>query len=298
LLILSNEKTWRHSNCRPGENSSISGGSGIGGIAYYYSITLDYGAIGVYINRGDKEENNFIFELLLKNKKAIEETFNDNLTWDNSPDTKSCFIFKKFDQNGLADKINWPTLQKDMVDRMQKLIEAINENLDKIAVENKDYKKLIENKNKWTQGYVLRFDFWKSLLERRKNITGVFGDIFPSTYNFTGKEIDKSGIFYYFSITNYYGQIRAYIDLGKGKKKENKQIFDSLYESKMEVEDAFGEELLWDRKDTRRSSEIGKKYDFKTLDDRTTWGNIQEKMIEGMVKLEEAFRKYISELEI
>jgi len=297
LLKLSNEKTWRHSNCRPSENSSTSGGSGLGGIVYYYAITLDYGSIGVYINRGDKKENNFIFEVLLKYKKDIEELFGDNITWDISPDTKSCFIFKKYEYGGLMDKDNWARLQNDMVNGMVKLIEAIDKYLDKIAIENKDYEKLIENKNKWTQGYVLRFDFWKSFLELRKNITGVFGDIFPSTYNFTGKEIDKSGIFYYFSITNYYGQIRVYIDLGKGKKKENKQIFDSLYENKMEVEDAFGEELLWDRKDTQRSSEIGKKYDFKTLDDRTTWSEIQEKMIKGMVRLEEAFKRYIDKIQ-
>jgi uncharacterized protein with ParB-like and HNH nuclease domain len=296
LLILSNEKTWRHSNCRPGENSSISGGSGIGGIAYYYSITLNYRSIGVYINRGDKEENNFIFELLLKNKKAIEETFNDNLTWDNSPDTKSCFIFKKFDQNGLADKINWPTLQKDMVDRMQKLIEAINENLDKIAIENKDYKKLIENKNKWTQGYVLRFDFWKSLLERRKNIANSYEDISPGTNNFIGKEAGKSGLYFYFTITNNFGQVKLYIDRGKDKKEENKKIFDSLYKHKKEIEGTFGEELSWERKDGQIFSEIRKRYNFSTLNDRTTWGNIQEKMIEGMVKLEEAFKDYIDKI--
>jgi len=89
LLKLSNEKTWRHSNCKPSENSSTSGGSGIGGIAYYYTIALKYGAIGVYINRGDKKENNFIFEVLLKNKKAIEELLNDTLIWDSSPNTRS-----------------------------------------------------------------------------------------------------------------------------------------------------------------------------------------------------------------
>jgi len=296
LLKLSNEKIWRFSNCKPSENGSTSGGSGIGGIAYYYSITLNYGTVGVYINRGDKKENNFIFEVLLKNKKAIEELFNDTLMWDNSPGTRSCFIFKKYEYSGLTDKENWIKLQNDMVNGMIKLTEVIDRYLDKIAIENKEYKKLIDDKNRIAKGYVLRLDFWKSLLELRKNITGVFGDIFPSTYNFTGKEIDKIGIFYYFSITNYFGQIRVYIDLGKGKKEENKQIFDSLYENKMEIEDVFGEELEWHKNDTQRSSEIGKKYDFTTLDDRTTWSGIQEKMIKGMVRLEEAFKGYISNL--
>ncbi len=298
LLKLSNEKTWRYSNCKPSENSSTSGGSGIGGIAYYYSITLNYGAIGVYINRGDKKENNFIFEVLLKNKKAIEELFNDTLIWDNSPDTRSCFIFKKYEYGGLIDRENWTTLQNDMVNGMGKLVEAIDKYLDKIAIENKEYEKLIEDKNKMANGCALRFYFWKSLLERRKNMTNTYEDISPSTNNFIGKEAGKNGLYFYFTITNNFGQVKLYIDRGKDKKEENKKIFDSLYEHKKEIEDIFGEELSWERKDSQIFSEIRKKYNFSTLNDRTTWGDIQEKMIKGMVKLEEAFRKYINELDI
>lgn len=298
LLKLSNEKTWRHSNCKPSENSSTSGGSGIGGIAYYYTIALKYGAIGVYINRGDKKENNFIFEVLFKNKKAIEEMFNDTLIWDNSPNTRSCFIFKKYEYGGLRDRENWTTLQNDMVNGMGRLVEAIDKYLDKIAIENKEYEKLIEDKNRIAKGYALRFDFWKNLLERRKNMTDVYEDISPSTNNFIGKEASKSGLYFYFTITNNFCQVKLYIDRGKDKKEENKKIFDSLYEHKKEIEDTFSEELNWERRDAQIFSEIRKRYNFSTLNDRATWGEIQEKMIKGMVKLEEAFGKYISELEI
>jgi len=297
LLIISNEKTWRHANCRPGENSSIGAGSGIGGIGYYYTIALNYGAIGVYINRRDKKENSFIFEVLLKNKEAIEETFNDNLIWDNSPDTKSCFIFKKYERSGLVDKVNWTTLQNNMVNGMGKLVEAMDKYLDKISIESKEYKKLIEDKNRISKGYALRFDFWKSFLERRKNITEVYGDISPSTYNFIGEEVGESGLYFYFTITNNFGQVKFYIDRGKDKKEENKKIFDSLYKHKKEIEDTFGAELSWERKDTQIFSEIRKRYSFSTLDDKATWGEIQEKMIAGMNKLEEAFRGNISNLE-
>jgi len=295
LLTLSNEKTWHHANCRPSENTSISGGSRIGGISYYYSITLSYGAIGIYIDRGDKKENNFIFDILYKNKESIEQIFNDNLIWGSSPNTRACYILKKYEHIGLEDKENWPRFQSEMVDSMQKLIKAIDTHLDKLAIENKDYEQLVKNKNKWAPSDELRFEFWKSFIERRKKLIGVFGDIYPSTYSFTWKQIDKSGIYYYFTIPNNYGQIRLYIDRGKGKKEENKKIFDYLYGKKEEIEGLFGEELDWDRKDEQRSSEIGKKYDFRTLNDRTTWSEIQEKMIKGMVKLEKVFEEYISD---
>jgi len=295
LLTLSNEKTWHHSNCRPCSKTSITGGSGIRGIVYYYSITLNYGSIGIYLDRGNKTENKFIFDILYKNKESIEQIFNDNLIWDASPNTRACYILKKYENIGLEDKENWPGFQSEMVDSMQKLIKAIDTHLDKLAIENKDYEQLVKNKNKWAPGDKLRFEFWKSFIELRKKLIGVFGDIYPSTYSFTGKQINKSGIYYYFSIPNNYGQIRFYIDRGKGKKEENKKIFDYLYEKKEEIEDSFGEELNWDRKDTQRSSEIGKKYDFRTLNDKATWGDIQGKMIKGMARLETVFEKYISE---
>lgn len=296
LLKLGNEKTRHHSNCKPSENSSASGGSGIGGIAYYYSITLKYGAIGVYINRGDKKENNFIFEVLFKNKKAIEEIFNDALMWDSSPNTRSCFISKKYENTGLMDKENWTKLQNDMVNGMVKLIEAIDKYLDEIASENKKYEKLIEVKNSTAKGCELKFEFWKSLLERGKNRINIHEDIFPGTNNFIGRESEKNGLYFYFTITNDFGQVKLYIDRGKDKKEENKRIFDSLYEHKKEIEDTFGEELSWERKVTQIFSEIRKRYSFSTLDDKATWGEIQEKMIGGMVKLEEAFKEYISNL--
>ncbi|GAI18661.1 unnamed protein product, partial [marine sediment metagenome] len=116
--------------------------------------------------------------------------------------------------------------------------------------------------------------------------------------NFIGKEASKSGLYFYFTITNNFCQVKLYIDRGKDKKEENKKIFDSLYEHEKEIEDTFSEELNWERRDAQIFSEIRKRYNFSTLNDRTTWGEIQKKMIEGMVKLEEAFGKYISELEI
>jgi len=296
LLKLSNEKTWHHSNCRPSENSSTSGGSGLGGISYYYSITLNYGLIGVYINRGDKKENNFIFEVLSKNKKAIEEIFMNNLIWDKSSNPKSCIIYKKYENGGLMDKENWTKLQNDMVNGMSKLINAIDKYLDKIAIENGEYKKLIDDKNRWNKEGLIKIDFWKSLLERRKNMIGVYEDIPLSTYNFIGKEAGKSGLYFYFTVTNNFSQIKLYIDKGKGKKEENKKIFDSLYEHKKEIEDAFGAELDWERKETQRFSKIRKRYNFSTLNDKTTWEEIQGKMIEGMVRLEAAFKDYISNL--
>jgi len=297
LLKINKEKTWHHINCKPTTGNFSSSGAGISGISYYYVISLDFGGIGVYIDRGIKKENDEIFSVLFENKEAIEKIFRDKLEWINNVERRSSCIYKKYTYATLLDIDKWPQLQNDMVNGMGKLIEVIDKYLDKIAIENKDYEKLIEDKNRISKGYALRFDFWKSLLERRRNIADVYEDISPSTYNFIGKEAGRGGLYFYFTITNNFGQVKLYIDRGKDRKEENKKIFDSLYERKKEIEDTFGAELSWERKDTQIFSEIRKRYNFSTLNDRMTWGEIQEKMIEGMNKLEEAFKDYISNLE-
>ena len=127
-------------------------------------------------------------------------------------------------------------------------------------------------------------------------MTNFYEDISPGTYNFIGKEAGKSRLYFYFTITNYLGQVKLYIDRGKDKKEENKKIFNGLYEHKGEIEEIFGEKLSCERRDAQRFFEIRKRYNFSTLSDRTTWGEIQEKMINRMVALEESFKKYINEL--
>lgn len=143
-----------------------------------------------------------------------------------------------------------------------------------------------------------RFEFWKSLLEKSKAKTNLHSNISPSIYSWIGTGSGKTGLNLNYGVTYKYGQVELYIDRGKDCDEENKKIFDHLYSHKGEIEKDFGGELNWDRLDDRRASRISKRFSYAGLNDPEKWDALQNDMIDTMVRLEKAFRKFIKDLKI
>ena len=143
-----------------------------------------------------------------------------------------------------------------------------------------------------------RLEFWKSLLEKSKNKTTLFSNISPSKDSYISTGAGKSGLVYLYSITYKYASINFYIDRGKDSEEENKKIFDDLFKHKDEIENVFGEKLSWQRLDDRRSSRVCKIYNYAGLNEKEKWDKLQNEIINDMIKLEKAFKKYISVLKI
>ena len=108
----------------------------------------------------------------------------------------------------------------------------------------------------------------------------------------------RTGIKYTYGITRKHGQIEIYVDRGKDSEKDNKSIFDQLYKNKQSIENEFGGSLKWERLDDRRASRISKRYETSGLNDKEQWEQLQGKMIDGMIRLEKAFKKHIKNLKI
>lgn len=153
-----------------------------------------------------------------------------------------------------------------------------------------------EEKKEFAERHKLRLEFWKSLLEKSKQKTKLHSNISPTKYSWIGTGAGISGMGYNYAITYKYGQVELYIDFGKGYDKDNKSAFDQLHSKKKEIEQAFGESLRWERLDNRRASRISKRYDYAGLGDKDKWDKLQDDMIDGMIRLEKAFKKYIKEL--
>ena len=143
-----------------------------------------------------------------------------------------------------------------------------------------------------------RFDFWKGLLEKSKTKTNLHANIAPSIYSWIGTGAGKRGLGFNYGVTYKYGQAELYIDRGKDCADENKEIFDRLQSHKEEIEKDFGGELNWERLNDRRASRISKRFAFAGLNDPDKWDTLQNNMIDAMVRLEKAFRKYIREFKI
>ncbi len=160
-------------------------------------------------------------------------------------------------------------------------------------------KQLGEERIESAQRYKLRKDFWTKLLTKSKDKTNLFSNVSPSKYSWIATGAGKSGIAYIYEVTYKNGRVEIYLD--KGKEDEdvliNKKRFDRLFKHKGEIEKEFGEKLLWEKLDDRKASRISYTFDEIGLKDEDRWDDIQDKMIDAMISLEKATKKYIGKLD-
>ena len=120
---MNNTKTDLYQNINPGISNWIGAGSGVRGIGFNFSISKSYGRAELYIDRGDKDENEQIFDLLIKQKEKIEKEFGGPLTWERLDEKRACRI-KSETPGNIFEKEQWDDMLTFMVDSMFKLEHA------------------------------------------------------------------------------------------------------------------------------------------------------------------------------
>jgi len=155
-----------------------------------------------------------------------------------------------------------------------------------------------EERKELADRHKIRLEFWTSLLEKAKTKTPIHQNRSPVKDNWISAGSGKSGLEYVYAITKERGQVELYIDYGKGYEKETKQIFEELHSHKTEIEESFGESLEWQLLEDRRASRIRKVFDYAGVSDRDKWDQLQNDLIEAMIRLEKAFKKHIKGLKI
>lgn len=75
-------------------------------------------------------------------------------------------------------------------------------------------------------------------------------------------------------------------------------IFDVLYSQREEIEADFGDGLIWGHVEGRRACRIRFTFDGVGLKDEGKWDDLQDKMIDAMIRLEKSLGKRIKKLAI
>lgn len=140
-----------------------------------------------------------------------------------------------------------------------------------------------------------RIDFWNGLLEKNRNKTKYFVNSKSHKYYdiYCGSGI--AGISYYYTIKQESATIG--LSINRDTKDKNDYIFHKLLESKKEIEEAFGEDLGWFNNKNIKISAIYKQYNYAGLKNEDRWADLQNDMVDGMVKLTSVFDSYIRELD-
>ena len=138
--------------------------------------------------------------------------------------------------------------------------------------------------------------FWAQLLDKAQEKTLLHADVPPKRGNWLIVSAGAPGLTYGYVVLKDDARVELYIDHIAGVT-ENKAIFDALAVEREAIEAAFGGSLDWQRRDNATVSKIQKYIGVGGYADESKWETVQEALIEAMIRLDKAFRPYISKLQ-
>lgn len=143
----------------------------------------------------------------------------------------------------------------------------------------------------------LRLLFWEGLVNVARQKNTKHGNIKPGVYSWIGVSSGIRGLNFNHVIGQDYAISELYID--RGDSEENKRIFDHFNNHKNEIENTFGDKISWERLDSKRASRIkwiGQRGGYRNPEPE--WPEIQNEMVEKMIKLESALKPFWDSLKL
>jgi len=139
--------------------------------------------------------------------------------------------------------------------------------------------------------------FWEGLLSRPKAKGTRHANTSPVEYGWIAAGSGVRGVPFTYVIGKDEARVEIYIDRGTGRAAENKRIFDLLREHQGEIEAAFCGGLSWQRLDDKGACRIAyilTAGGYKS--DESKWPDIQDAMIDAMIRLEKALTPHLESL--
>jgi hypothetical protein len=149
-------------------------------------------------------------------------------------------------------------------------------------------------KKELAERHLLCREFWTQLLERAKEKTSLHARYSPTTHNSLNAVFGKAGIVFQYRVRMDDAEVA--LRIRRPTVEESKRIFDSLCANRDTIERAFGDRLEWQRRESERGTRTSYVISFGGLRDRDRWPEIQDRMIDAMVRLEQALKPEIQRL--
>lgn len=140
--------------------------------------------------------------------------------------------------------------------------------------------------------------FWTQYIERSRSKTGLLANRSTTTDHWLSAGIGRSGFGLNVSLTEDRARIECYIRLGKDSDERNKAVFKMLQDRKTEIESAFGGPLDWQDLPTRIGCRICKDLDGGWKLPESDWPDLQDRMLDQMIRLEAALKGPVQSLKL
>jgi|TARA_B110000240_G_C13439110_1_gene427237 hypothetical protein len=153
-------------------------------------------------------------------------------------------------------------------------------------------------KEKDSQKEEIKFRFWSAFFEKLKKRSNIFSNTAPKPRTYIGVSAGIRGVNYNVAAGKNSTQVEIYIDRGKEEgKASNTKILKALESNKSDIEKIFGKKLDWELLESSRACRISLRSNIGGFDNEENWDDTHEFLVENLVKLESATKKYIKDIE-
>lgn len=152
-----------------------------------------------------------------------------------------------------------------------------------------------EHKKEFAERHSIREAFWESLLARARGLTSLHSAVSANKESWLGAGSGRSGVHFDYVIRRR--DAAVYLVIDSNDESQTDAIFDRFVAERDEIEAGFGGQLEWLRLEGYKRRLIG--MSFSTggyTDDQEHWPEIQDEMIEAMVRLEDVFKPRVARL--
>jgi len=135
LLERMNRKSPLFQSTNPSQKAYISKRTQFSGIGWSFNLTYSSCRVQVYIEPGDEQHNQQIFDHLYQQKSLLGKEFGFPLSWERMEDSKACRIESRMEAD-LFDRNGWDNTIREMIERMVKLEQTFSPALAEILVDS------------------------------------------------------------------------------------------------------------------------------------------------------------------
>jgi len=141
--------------------------------------------------------------------------------------------------------------------------------------------------------FVIRKNFWKQLLPQLEDTT-LFENVSPSKDHWLSTGAGISGVSYTLLVTRAY--VRLEFTISTSSKELNKRYFHQIIQNKMEVNERFGTELVWEELPDNKMSRIKYELDNVSLFEGKDWQSMSAFIVNNLPNFERAFKPEIDRI--
>ncbi len=143
--------------------------------------------------------------------------------------------------------------------------------------------------------HTTRLKFWTQFIQRSRGKTSLLDGKSPISTAYLGISIGRAGFKLYVSLRQDDSWVECLVRFSKDKQR-SLRAFRKLLESKSSIEAAFGEELEWDQTDDRIGCGIYAGEDGGWKSPEVEWPGLQDRLIDKLIRLDNALRDPIHAL--